>query len=64
MSSVEKLDQLSLRNNVALPGVAIDALQTVDDLIVTGNTTLPESTFDGVATFTRAMSGNAAADAP
>jgi hypothetical protein len=63
MSSVEKLDQLSLRNNVALPGVAIDALQTVDDLIVTGNTALPEATFDDVATFTRDMSGNAAIDA-
>jgi hypothetical protein len=64
MSSVEKLDMLSLRNNVALPGVAIDALQTVDDLSVTGNTALPESTFDDVATFTRDMSGNAAGDVP
>jgi hypothetical protein len=64
MSSVEKLDMLSLRNNVALPGVAIDALQTVDDLVVTGNAALPSSTFDDVATFTRELSGNAGDAAP
>jgi hypothetical protein len=64
MSFAEKLDMLSLRNNVALPRLAIDALQSVDELVVTGNTLLPASSFDDVATFTRDISGNAGEAAP
>jgi hypothetical protein len=63
LSSINQLDQLSIRNNAVLATVGLGGLEAVDELAVEGNPMLPSETFADVASFTRVIAGNAG-DAP
>jgi hypothetical protein len=59
LSSVNQLDQLSIRNNAVLASVGLGGLEAVDELAVQGNPMLPSETFADVASFKRVIDGNA-----
>jgi hypothetical protein len=59
LSSITKLDQLSIRNNAVLANVGLGGLEAVDELAVEDNPMLPSETFADVASFKRVIDGNA-----
>lgn len=58
--SLKNADLLLIDANPALTSIATPQLATVDHLVITNNPRLVPSAFDGVATFSRELSGNAA----
>ena len=59
LGKLEAIDLLSITNNSSLSSVGIGTLATVDSLSVLDNPVLSQTTFDGVSTFERNLSGNA-----
>jgi hypothetical protein len=59
LAALEAIDRLEIASNPSLSSVDVGALGAVDSLSVLDNARLSPSTFDGVQTFERRMSGNA-----